>query len=795
MNKLCAVLASSLVLLLAHSVEAKEWPKNQPEDKFRQLEEILPTPNSYRTGSGAPGHEYWQQQADYHIKVKLDDDNQRLEAHERITYTNNSPDTLSYLWVQLDQNRFKPDSDYNLSMPGVTRYEVKPRTEVGDKLSLKDFRGRVARQAFDGGYKITQVADGSGTPLPHIINKTMMRIDLPTALAPGAQTQVQISWSHNIVEAKKHGGRGGYEYFERDDNYLYEIAQWFPRMAVYDDVNGWQNKQFLGRGEFALEFGDYTVEIDAPADHIVASTGTLENPEQVLSKVQQQRLADAKGAKTPVMIVTEQEALANEKSRSKARKTWVFKAENVRDFAWASSRKFLWDAMTVKSGEQDVLAMSYYPEEGLPLWPTYSTQSIVHTIEQYNKYSFDYPYPVAISVNGPVGGMEYPMITFNGPRPEIDEDDRSKRTYSRRTKYGLISVIIHEIGHIYFPMIVNSDERQWTWMDEGLNTYLQFLAEQAWEENYPSRRGEPRNIVDYMASPNQVPIMTNSESILQFGNNAYGKPATALNILRETIVGRELFDHAFREYGKRWKFKRPMPADFFRTIEDASAVDLDWFWRGWFYSTDHVDISIDSVRVMSPDTLIPEVEQPFKRAQKQAEPESITVIRNEGMARRVEQFPELKDFYNENDEFTVTNTDKNNYAKAKKKFEDWEQDLRNDHGFAYVIDFSNIGGLVMPLIIQLDYQDGSSEIVHIPAEIWRHNPKKTSKLLWRDKKLASVTLDPHWQTADVDLSNNHYPRQIIPSRLELYKSKPRKNLMKDAQAELKTDDKDSKEGE
>lgn len=789
MKKFTVMLASTLLVLVSAPISAKSWPKNQPEDKFRQLEEILPTPNSYRTGSGAPGHAYWQQQADYHIQVKLDDDKQRIEGHERITYTNNSPDTLSYLWVQLDQNRFRSDSDYNLAMPGVTRYEVKPR-EVGDKISLKDFRGRVARQEFEGGYTISQVADGAGNPLPHIINKTMMRIDLPTALQPGEQTQVQIAWAHNIVEAKKHGGRGGYEYFERDDNYLYEIAQWFPRMAVYDDVNGWQNKQFLGRGEFALEFGDYTVEINVPADHIVASTGELQNVGDVLTAEQQARLEQAKTAKTPVMIVTEQEALANEKVKATDRKTWVFKAENVRDFAWASSRKFLWDAMTVKSGEQDVWAMSYYPEEGLPLWPTYSTQSIVHTIEQYNKYAFDYPYPVAISVNGPVGGMEYPMITFNGPRPEIEEDDRTKRTYSRRTKYGLISVIIHEIGHIYFPMIVNSDERQWTWMDEGLNTYLQFLAEQAWEENYPSRRGEPRKIIDYMASPNQVPIMTNSESVLQFGNNAYGKPATALNILRETIMGRELFDHAFREYGKRWKFKRPMPADFFRTLEDASAVDLDWFWRGWFYSTDHVDISIDSVRVMSPDTKIPEIEQPFKRAQKQAEPTSITVIRNEGMERRVDQFPELKDFYNENDEFTVTNTDKNKYTKAKKKFEDWEEELRNTHGFAYVIDFSNIGGLVMPLILQLDYQDGSSELVHIPAEIWRSNPKKTSKLLWRDKKLASVTLDPYWQTADVDLANNHFPRQIMPSRLELFKAKKRKNLMKEAQAELKGDNDD-----
>ena len=787
MNRFLSYLSVALLLATPFAGIARDWPKNQPADKFRQLEEILPTPNAYRTGSGAPGHGYWQQQADYHIQVHLNDENQSIQGQETITYTNNSPDTLGYLWLQLDQNRYLQDSDYNLAMPGVTGYELKP-SQSGDKINIKDFRGRVARQQFKGGYQISRVTDGSGNPLPHVINKTMMRVDLPMALKPGATTQLQIGWSNSIREAKKHGGRGGYEYFKRDENYLYEIAQWFPRMAAYEDVNGWQNKQFLGRGEFTLEFGDFLVEIDVPADHIVAASGALQNPEQVLSKVQRQRLAQAKTSKTPVMIVTEPEALASEQKRSKVRKTWIFKADNIRDFAWASSRKFLWDAMGVQSGEQTVLAMSFYPEEGLPLWPTYSTQAIAHTIEQYNQYSFDYPYPVAISVNGPVGGMEYPMLTFNGPRPEIDKKDRSKRTYSRRTKYGLISVIIHEIGHIYFPMIVNSDERQWTWMDEGLNTYLQFLAEQAWEENYPSRRGEPRKIVDYMASPNQVPIMTNSESILQFGNNAYGKPATALNILRETIVGRELFDFAFREYGKRWKFKRPMPADFFRTIEDATAVDLDWFWRGWFYSTDHVDISLDAVRVMSPDTLIPEIEQPFKREKKGAEPTSITQLRNEGMPRRVQSYPELKDFYNENDEFTITNKDRNTFNETKDQFEDWEEQLRNQQGFAYVLEFSNLGGLVMPLILQLDYTDGSSEMVTIPAEIWRANPKHTSTLLWRDKKLTQVTLDPHWQTADVDLTNNSYPRRILPSRLELFKDKKRKNLMKDAQEELKQDE-------
>ncbi|GAA5217289.1 M1 family metallopeptidase [Corallincola platygyrae] len=772
--------ALALAVSVLMPVHAKTWTKQPFDDKFRQLDEILPTPNEYRTGSGAPGHKYWQQQADYKIQVKLDEEAKRITGSETIVYTNNSPDRLNYLWVQLDQNRFEKNSDYNLSLRAQTRYIIKP-SDAGDKQSLKDFRGRTARQNFDGGYKISNVFDAGGQPLRHTINKTMMRIDLNTPLLPGEQFTFSLDWWYNMVEAKTHGGRGGYECFEKDGNCIFLVAQWFPRMAVYDDVNGWQNKQFLGRGEFSLEFGDYEISYDVPADHIVASTGELINAEEVLTKQQMQRLKKAKTAKKPVLVVTEKEARKNEEDDTSKRKVWTFRAENVRDIAWASSRKFIWDAWGVKSGDQTVMAMSYYPQEGNPLWEQYSTQAIVHTIEQYNKYSFDYPYPVAISVNGPVGGMEYPMITYNGPRPEIDKEDETKRTYSRRTKYGLISVIIHEIGHIYFPMIVNSDERQWTWMDEGLNTYVQFLAEQAWEENYPSRRGEPRKIIDYMTSAKQVPIMTNSESILQFGNNAYGKPATALNILRETIMGRELFDYAFREYSQRWKFKRPMPADFFRTMEDASAVDLDWFWRGWFYSTDHVDISIDDVRVMQVNTEDPDTEAEFKRERKAAEPDSLSVQRNEGMERRVDQFDDLEDFYNDNDEFTVSPKNKKDAEGKLKPYEDWEKEMLETEGNFYLLDFSNVGGLVMPIILSIDYEDGSHEELRIPAEIWRQDPKKVSVQLWREELISQVTVDPHWETADADISNNYFPRKILPSRLELFKEKKKRNLMKEMQ--------------
>ncbi|MDV6315864.1 M1 family metallopeptidase [Idiomarina sp. HP20-50] len=749
------------------------------DDKFRQLnDDKFRSPNIYRTASGAPGQAYWQQEADYKIQVALDDENQSISAQSTITYTNNSPNTLRYLWVQLDQNRFKESS-------------IGPQSQASgdlDRVSFSRMESMMTQKSFPAGYELTEISYEDGEPLDHYVNDTMLRLDLNEPLESGDSVTFNINWKFNIIEAEVLGGRGGYEYFEDDGNYLYEMSQWFPRMAAYYDAEGWQNKQFIGNGEFALEFGDYRVEITVPADHIVASTGVLQNPEEVLTSTQRQRLELARDADEPVKIVTEEEALENEKEGTSETKTWIFEAEKVRDFAWASSRKFIWDAQGYEKNKTDVLAMSFYPEEGNPLWERYSTASIIHTIEHYNDYSFDYPYPVAISVNGPVGGMEYPMITFNGPRPYVDEESGEKY-YSKRTKYGLISVIIHEIGHIYFPMIVNSDERQWTWMDEGINTYLQFLAEQKWEEDYPSWRGEPRNITSYMASSNQMPIMTNSESILQFGNNAYGKPATALNILRETIVGRELFDFAFREYARRWKFKRPTPEDLFRTLEDASGVDLDWFWRGWFYSTDHVDISLDAVRVLTINTQDPEIEKAWKKEQEKTEPKSLTTQRNADVNYKIHQQPRLSDFYNEHDKFTVTNADRNEYNKFIEGLDEEQKAMLKNGSNFYVLDFSNKGGLVMPILLDLHYEDGSKEHVRIPAEVWRRSPKSVSKLLIRDKTLQQVVVDPNWETADVDTTNNYWPARAIPSRIELFKRDDRKkSMMEDYNEELKSGD-------
>ena len=770
LNHLIATAAVCLTVNQAATAQAFE-------DKFRQLnDDKFRSPNIYRTASGAPGHAYWQQEADYKIEVALDDENQSITAQSTITYTNNSPDTLRYLWVQLDQNRFKKDS-------------IGPQSQASgdlDRVSFSRMESMLTQEEFPAGYELTEISNEDGEPLAHYVNDTMLRLDLDEPLKSGESVTFNINWQFNIIEAEVLGGRGGYEYFEDDGNYLYEMAQWFPRMAAYYDAEGWQNKQFIGNGEFALEFGDYRVEITVPADHIVASTGVLQNPDEVLTSTQRERLEKARNSDKPVKIVTEEEALENQKESTSNTKTWIFEADKVRDFAWASSRKFIWDAQGYKKNDTNVLAMSYYPEEGNPLWERYSTASIIHTIEHYNDYSFDYPYPVAISVNGPVGGMEYPMITFNGPRPYVDEDSGEKY-YSKRTKYGLISVIIHEIGHIYFPMVVNSDERQWTWMDEGINTYLQFLAEQKWEKDYPSWRGEPRNITSYMASSNQMPIMTNSESILQFGNNAYGKPATALNILRETIVGRELFDFAFRQYAQRWKFKRPTPEDLFRTIEDASGVDLDWFWRGWFYSTDHVDIALEQVNQLTINTQDPEIEKAWQEQQENAEPESLTTQRNADVNYKIHQQPDLTDFYNENDDYTVTNADRNKYQELIEGLNEEQREMLKNGSNFYVLDFVNKGGLVMPILLDLQFEDGSKEHVRIPAEVWRRSPEKVSKLLIRDKTLTQVVVDPNWETADVDTSNNYWPARAVPSRIELFKRENRnKSMMEDFNEELES---------
>jgi hypothetical protein len=804
-----------LLLSIASTNAAIKQSKGDFKDKFRQLDEVLPTPNVYRNAAGEPGHQYWQQQVDYQIKARLDEHKRRIESTETITYKNNSPDTLKYLWLQLDQNIFRNDSMAAMSSNFGGIGDRAPAARAGSmnkpaRLSLDHLRRQQFVDDNELGYEIKNISNKSGKALKHVIVGTNMRIDLPIPLKPGKTTTFTIDFAFNIVEEDAVSARSGYEHFPDDEreggNDIFLLAQWFPRLHSYTDYEAWTNKEFIGRGEFTLEFGDYEVELTVPADHIVSSTGALQNPKQVLSTTQRKRLKEAQNAKRIVFVVTEQEALENEKAGTDKQKTWKFSAENVRDFAWASSRKFLWDARGHQQGGNDqplVMAMSFYPKEGGDLWKKYSTEAIIQTLEVYSRFSFDYPYPVAQSVNGPVGGMEYPMITFNGPRTELQDD--GSRTYSQAEKRFLIGVVIHEVGHIYFPMIVNSDERQWTWMDEGLNSFLDGIAGREWDPTVPWGV-EPRDIVGYMKGSVQVPIMTQSDSVLKLGPNGYTKPAVALNILRETILGRELFDFAFKEYAQRWKYKRPTPSDFFRTMEEASGVDLDWFWRGWFYTTDHVDISLDTIYKLRLDTKDPDIDFSRQRQEELNKPMSLTDERNkaEGNKLWVERFPDITDFYDENDRFTVTNKERNKYQKFLKKLEPWERTtleraIKEDKNY-YVLEFSNKGGLVMPIILDLSFEDGSTETQYIPAEIWRRSPKAVKRLIITDKNkvLASVSIDPRWETADVDVHNNHYPRKIIPSRIEAYKKKKStkkvsRDIMQDIKTELKTEDDDETE--
>ncbi|MEL7471742.1 MAG: M1 family metallopeptidase [Planctomycetota bacterium] len=749
--------------------------KFSQDDKFRQLDELLPTPNDYRTASGAPGHEYWQQRADYDIDVELNDETRIVNGSQTVTYYNQSPDTLRYLWVQLDRNNFTPNSHAQLTQ---TRDEL-------EKMSFRTLRRHVARETFDGGMKIDRVETPTGDELDHTIVHTMMRVDLPEPLAPGARFAFKIAWRFEMNDTRVLNSRTSSEFFEEDGNYIHQVAHWFPRMAAYTDYAGWQHKQFLGRGEFTLEFGDYDVRITVPDDHIVSATGVLANPGDVLTSEQRRRLREAETASTPMFIVTPEEAKDNERTQPGGKATWRFQAENVRDFAFATSRKFIWDAMGYDlsdRGGELVMAMSFYPNEAEPLWSTYSTHAVVHTLDVVSDFAFVYPYPTAQSVNGPTGGMEYPMICFNGPRPEDDG------TYTARSKYGLISVIIHEVIHFYFPMVVNSDERQWTWMDEGITTFLQYLTEQEWEDDYPSRRGEPKDITVYMSSPNQVPIMTNSESILQFGPNAYAKPATALNVLRETVLGRELFDHALREYARRWQFKRPEPADKFRTFEDASGVDLDWFWRGWYYTTDHVDVSVDNVRKFTIDSQNPDTEKAWRRTRRDAEPATLGERRNADLPKRTHAYPALLDFYNDYDELDVTPGDLREFQEYLDGLDDEDRALYEVDRNFYLIELGNRGGLVTPVILALHFEPGPSEELRIPAEIWRRDNERVSKLYSTERELVGVTFDPHLETADVEVENNHWPRRIVESRFELYKWKrDTPNPMREAKEELERD--------
>ena len=743
------------VLIVNFSVLAQKSDKKNighiNDNPFRQLTDLFATPNKYHNASGAPGVDYYQQKVDYSMNIELDDEKKKLYGEQSITYYNNSPDDLEYLWIQLDQNIRKKDA------PALEKNESKFQLIQ----QTQTFASSYIKEPFDGGFNIEWVRDINNNPIKYYINQTMMRIDISKPIMSGQQYKFKIKWWYNINDHVNDEGRSGYEYFPKDNNRAYVIAQFFPRLCVYNDVEGWQNYQFWGNGEFALEFGDYDVNITVPSDHILDATGVLQNPKEVLSKIEYNRYKKAQNSfEKPVIIVSEDEVIEKEKSFSKTKKTWKFKAKNVRDFAFATSRKFIWDMQAVKIGNNKVMAVSLYPKEGNPLWEEYSTKAVVQSLITYSKFTFDYPYPKAVSVHAKNQGMEYPMICWNFGRP--DEDGN----YSDRTKFGMISVIIHEIGHNYFPMIVNSDERQWGWMDEGLDTFVQYLTEQEFAESYPevlgtlekypSRRGDPKKIIPYMSGDQNFisPIMSNPENIFQLGANAYAKPATALNILRETIMGRDLFDHAFKTYSKRWMFKHPTPEDFFRTMEDASAVDLDWFWRGWFYTTDFVDIGINSFKKYSISTSPPDKVKEMV----------------EGYGINSDEMIESIYMLEDKDDQTINKLRQDRL----KVLEDYLKENNSDSEipkYFYEIGFEKPGGLVMPIIVKYTYADGSSDIVKYPVQLWRKNLDQVYKVVTSDKEIIEVTLDPNFETSDVNMNNNNWPRKEIKSKFKLFKEK------------------------
>lgn len=767
-------MTGGLLTLTVTAQNIRNNPTSNHGNKFEQLGTILNDPNYFRTASGAPGVGYWQQRADYHIKARLEEDAREIHGEETITYYNNSPDELTYVWLQLDENEHDPNSDNN-NFDGST---------IGNPATSGSIDRISAKEKLQGlGTHIVWVKDEKGKELPYTINQTMMRVDLRQPLPAKGKLVLQVKWWYHMSERNVTGGRGGYEYFPSDKNDVFTVSQWYPRMCVYSDFQGWQNKQFTGRGEFALTFGHFKTELTVPADHVIAATGECQNLKQMLSAEQFARWQQAQKATEPIEIVTLEEAKAAEKNRLKETKTWIFEADSVRDFAWGTSRKFIWDAFPTESGRRSVMCMSFYPKEAYALYRKYSSKVVAHTIRTYSKYTIPYSYPVAISVEASAG-MEYPMISFNYGRTAADG------TYSESTKYGMIGVIIHEVGHNFFPMIVNSDERQWTWMDEGLNTFVQFLTEQEFDNLYPSQRGPAYKIVDYMRLPKDQlePIMTNSENIVQFGNNAYHKPTAALNILRETIMGRKLFDFAFKEYCRRWAFKHPTPADFFRTMEDASGVDLDWFWRGWFFDIEPVDISMDAVKKLEfvpgtkkktkdpEETVVkedPKRPTPPERVPSDYDHISRKRNREEGIAFQTEVDTNLRDLY-----YHRLRNKQDYVAPPRREFNPPEpmddSTIRHyNKRHYYEITFSNKGGTVMPIIIQWQYEDGSTEDEYISAYIWRKNENKVVKTFVKDKLVKAVVLDPYHETADIDESNNAWPKMEKPTQLELYKASRR----------------------
>lgn len=711
MRKLILITTLSALPILTISQEKNDYQTTKGhagESPFNQMYDLLPTPNKFRTAAGAPGPAYYQQQADYVMDLVLDEANDILYGEETITYTNNSPDVLEYLWMQLDQNTRKKDAPI---------HDVNQRSAPQNPVDANNFAQTFMKDKFDGGYTIYFVTDANGKDLVHYINETMMRIIPPKALQPKEKITFKIKWSYKIPNYFEVGDRNGFE--PNENGKVYAMAQFYPRMCVYNDVEGWQNMPYWQRSEYALPFGNFNVNITVPADHVMNATGELINGIEVLTHTQFSRYQKAKNTfDEPIMIITEEETDKRMAEGSGGKtKTWKYKAENVRDFAFASSKTYMWDAMAVKIGKFTPMAESVYPKEGGNLWKEFSTKAVAHTLKWYSHFTFDYPYPKAVSASVQRQGMEYPMISFNGGRAKADG------SYDDNQMYGLISLIIHEVGHNFFPMIVNSDERQWTWMDESLNSYIQNITELEWSKDFPSRRYKAEQIVKYMQSPQDemMPIMTQGDLYKQFGDEGYSKSAVGLAILRNLIVGKENFDYAFKTYAQRWMFKHPTPADFFRTLEDASGNDLDWFFRGWYHTTEVVDLGVKNVMPLYPREVKTD---DGKRIEFSAKSNS----------KDIYQSAVLKEF--------LAQQTSNDFTKSPQYF--------------YEVEFEKVGGMVMPLLVTFTFEDDSTQEIRYPVEVWRFASGSVKKMYGFDKALKSIEVDKQLETADVNLKNNFW---------------------------------------
>lgn len=729
------------VFLSAEAQFLRNNPKADHANKFEELGPLLPTPNVYRSASGAPGPDYWQQRADYVINCEIDEKAKVLTGEEVITYHNNSPDALDYLWLELSENQHHPQNHFSIrGSERVNEYRLDSTTNLA--------KYDEAEQRFRGlGVEILAVLGEDKQPLPYIINKTLMRIDLKNKLLSKSKVKFTVRWRYKIPERLKfEASRGGYEEFP-DSNQIFTIVQWYPRLCVYNDYQGWDLLQFTGHAEFPLTFGNFDVKIKVPSDHIVAATGECQNFKEVLSSVEQKRWAKAQNSQEPVEIVTLAEAKERAKLRAaKGFKVWHYKASNVRDFAWTSSRRFMWDAMNTDVQGKKVMCMSLYSEEAAPIYRRYSTKTVAHTLKVYSKYSTPYPYPVAISVEAS-NGMEYPMIVFNYGRANKDG------SYTEDLRNRVVSVIIHEIGHNFFPMLINSNERRWAWMDEGFNSFVEFLAEQEFDANFPSRRGPASTIIGYMAKPKKYlePIMTAPDNVRELGNNVYGKTAAALTVLRETVMGRDLFDRAFKEYCLRWTFKSPTPADFFRTMQDASGMDLSWFFRAWFFETDPVDISLDTVIVYHAKT---RKLDSLNRTSKYRNFLLNHITRTRNMATNQKTLVELDSSLSPNQGPSFNDEQPFfNYSNEKP--------LDSAGRYLYRLILRNKGGAISPIIIEWTFADGTKEKQVLEAEMWRYNEKKIRRVFVKYKPVVSIKLDPDLQTADVDTRNN----QVMPSAI------------------------------